>query len=120
MGLQPRTEPIACRPAGNPNPAIVNRKPGANLRCIRFTSNCCWPCCKTVASTPQHCSPTPGSAAHCWPPAMRRSEEHTSELQSLMRNSYAVFCLKKKTVKLHFDLVVQRYHSNNNTIQLKR
>src|SRR3546814_9234895 len=28
-------------------------------------------------------------------PRMRRSEEHTSELQSLMRNSYAVFCLKK-------------------------
>src|SRR3546814_6456590 len=33
----------------------------------------------------------------------RRSEEHTSELQSLMRNSYAVFCLKKKkkTVTKH-------------------
>src|SRR3546814_6399894 len=29
----------------------------------------------------------------------RRSEEHTSELQSLMRNSYAVFCLKKKKYK---------------------
>src|SRR3546814_4063089 len=29
----------------------------------------------------------------------RRSEEHTSELQSLMRISYAVFCLNKKTVK---------------------
>src|SRR3546814_1897542 len=29
-----------------------------------------------------------------------RSEEHTSELQSLMRISYAVFCLKKKTYKL--------------------
>src|SRR3546814_3452379 len=29
-----------------------------------------------------------------------RSEEHTSELQSLMRTSYAVFCLKKKTNKL--------------------
>src|SRR3546814_2695600 len=27
-----------------------------------------------------------------------RSEEHTSELQSLMRNSYAVFCLKKKKI----------------------
>src|SRR3546814_6313172 len=27
---------------------------------------------------------------------LRRSEEHTSDLQSLMRNSYAVFCLKKK------------------------
>src|SRR3546814_5338852 len=31
--------------------------------------------------------------------ALRRSEEHTSELQSLMRISYAVFCLKKKTQK---------------------
>src|SRR3546814_2515522 len=30
---------------------------------------------------------------------VRRSEEHTSELQSLMRISYAVFCLKKKTKK---------------------
>src|SRR3546814_2540795 len=30
------------------------------------------------------------------PNAMGRSEEHTSELQSLMRISYAVFCLKKK------------------------
>src|SRR3546814_7442958 len=30
-------------------------------------------------------------------PANQRSEEHTSELQSLMRISYAVFCLKKKT-----------------------
>src|SRR3546814_9224974 len=29
-----------------------------------------------------------------------RSEEHTSELQSLMRISYAVFCLKKKTQKI--------------------
>src|SRR3546814_5998908 len=29
--------------------------------------------------------------------AWLRSEEHTSELQSLMRNTYAVFCLKKKT-----------------------
>src|SRR3546814_8941093 len=30
-----------------------------------------------------------------------RSEEHTSELQSLMRTSYAVFCLKKKNNKAH-------------------
>src|SRR3546814_7494668 len=37
-----------------------------------------------------------------FPPALAgtdRSEEHPSELQSLMRNSYAVFCLKKKTNK---------------------
>src|SRR3546814_5382513 len=34
---------------------------------------------------------------HPAPAQRRRSEEHTSELQSLMRISYAVFCLKKKT-----------------------
>src|SRR3546814_3214671 len=32
-----------------------------------------------------------------------RSEEHTSELQSLMRTSYAVFCLKKKNKTQHAD-----------------
>src|SRR3546814_6593825 len=38
--------------------------------------------------------------------ALSRSEEHTSELQSLMRISYAVFCLKKKTkIKLKSVLV---------------
>src|SRR3546814_9764445 len=34
-------------------------------------------------------------------PLAIRSEEHTSELQSLMRISYAVFCLKKKNKKQH-------------------
>src|SRR3546814_6210680 len=33
-----------------------------------------------------------------------RSEEHTSELQSLMRNSYAVFCLKKRKSKQYITL----------------
>src|SRR3546814_5257706 len=37
------------------------------------------------------------SAASAANSARARSEEHTSELQSLMRISYAVFCLKKKT-----------------------
>src|SRR3546814_4419038 len=47
--------------------------------------------------------------------APSRSEEHTSELQSLMRISYAVFCLKKKTV-IHarcvqvLDLTAARRH----------
>src|SRR3546814_3636822 len=60
------------------------------------------------------CPPTsrcPTISTLCWPnrrrslPARRarwhwrRSEEHTSELQSLMRISYAVFCLKKKRIK---------------------
>src|SRR3546814_5595202 len=34
-------------------------------------------------------------------PSRPRSEEHTSELQSLMRTSYAVFCLKKKSQTKH-------------------
>src|SRR3546814_6180805 len=40
-----------------------------------------------------------------------RSEEHTSELQSLMRISYAVFCLKKKTISTH-------YHTTKLLLQL--
>src|SRR3546814_2819461 len=37
-----------------------------------------------------------------------RSEEHTSELQSLMRISYAVFCLKKKTTTIHITQHIHR------------
>src|SRR3546814_2944279 len=39
-----------------------------------------------------------------------RSEEHTSELQSLMRISYAVFCLKKKKTKKHTE-TTQKQHT---------
>src|SRR3546814_10575353 len=42
-----------------------------------------------------------------------RSEEHTSELQSLMRNSYAVFCLKKKT-KIKQGQVSIKTHKTRN------
>src|SRR3546814_1735894 len=50
--------------------------------------------------------------------AYRRSEEHTSELQSLMRISYAVFCLKKKNNYKHepqstFINKMQHSHQNN-------
>src|SRR3546814_19890799 len=41
--------------------------------------------------------PRLGVVHRCTPTPRQRSEEHTSELQSLMRISYAVFCLKKKT-----------------------
>src|SRR3546814_8892003 len=40
-----------------------------------------------------------------------RSEEHTSELQSLMRISYAVFCLKKKKENKHDTLKTQTYNT---------
>src|SRR3546814_2847981 len=53
----------------------------------------------------------PGGLAGVWAPenTRQRSEEHTSELQSLMRNSYAVFCLKKKKDKY-------KHHHYNKTI----
>src|SRR3546814_3895009 len=47
------------------------------------------------------------------PVAGERSEEHTSELQSLMRISYAVFCLKKKiNTTTHRQTHVRRVSSN--------
>src|SRR3546814_3797743 len=54
-----------------------------------------------VGSTSLFMPPMGGGERH-------RSEEHTSELQSLMRISYAVFCLKKKKiVKLQRELLQQ-------------
>src|SRR3546814_2509382 len=44
-----------------------------------------------------------------------RSEEHTSELQSLMRNSYAVFCLKKQTNNKPYTST----HTTNSTSKKK-
>src|SRR3546814_6722367 len=40
----------------------------------------------------------------------KRSEEHTSELQSLMRISYAVFCLKKKTTEFNSAPIVRQHN----------
>src|SRR3546814_4371053 len=45
-----------------------------------------------------------------------RSEEHTSELQSLMRISYAVFCLKKKNNTTHQNLEHQKTNKTNQSM----
>src|SRR3546814_4454144 len=51
------------------------------------------------------------------PVAVARSEEHTSELQSLMRISYAVFCLKKKnTTIIHTTATSTTHHSTDVSI----
>src|SRR3546814_4219167 len=49
-------------------------------------------------------------------PGSVRSEEHTSELQSLMRNSYAVFCLKKKNTKNNMKL--QTFSTTKNSSKI--
>src|SRR3546814_7688570 len=46
----------------------------------------------------QHRAVERGREARAFDRVLKRSEEHTSELQSLMRSSYAVFCLKKKKI----------------------
>src|SRR3546814_4631626 len=48
---------------------------------------------------PARCCPSASSPPWSERPLSPRSEQHTSELQSLMRISYAVFCLKKKKHK---------------------
>src|SRR3546814_4868114 len=51
--------------------------------------------------------------APCWVQPGHRSEEHTSELQSLMRISYAVFCLKKNNTyhKTTYIISTQTKHA---------
>src|SRR3546814_3543486 len=47
--------------------------------------------------------------------ALARSEEHTSELQSLLRISYAVFCLQKKNIDTTY-IPTQHLPTNNHTV----
>src|SRR3546814_8717733 len=61
---------------------------GLSLRCPALSERS--PCCPATSCLHYR-------LCHATAPTSGRSEEHTSELQSLMRISYAVFCLKKKT-----------------------
>src|SRR3546814_3579565 len=68
----------------------------------------------SVNSSPATASPCPWYFLTHQPdesrqPFLRRSEEHTSELQSLMRISYAVFCLKKKNKQYIHMYVHHKY-----------
>src|SRR3546814_7421956 len=51
---------------------------------------------------------------------LARSEEHTSELQSLMRNSYAVFCLKKKKRRIPQTRMVRETQTANTHIDRRQ
>src|SRR3546814_4946789 len=68
----------------NPEMTKLDQPPAADSRSIQFQRDSY----RKIAPDP-----------HYWPKI--RSEEHTSELQSLMRISYAVFCLKKKKENKH-------------------
>src|SRR3546814_10436329 len=67
---------------------------GCSIFCIE-----CDGCTHTRLTRIETCPNSTSNTCKRWTPritCIRRSEEHTSELQSLMRISYAVFCLKKK------------------------
>src|SRR3546814_4718378 len=83
-GLGPEATSAASAPAGTPSARLVNRV-AAVRDCGDFVF---------------------GTA--CLRLLMWRSEEHTSELQSLMRISYAVFCLKKKKSIMAFLFIAYR------------
>src|SRR3546814_1877928 len=60
-----------------------------------------------------------GAEAVSVAPRQSRSEEHTSELQSLMRISYAVFCLKKKKIHNIQRRHVNKRHSEQHKVDVK-
>src|SRR3546814_7671595 len=70
-------------------------------------------CPYTVQEEEKTRSGTPASSKHSSKLMVERSEEHTSELQSLMRISYAVFCLKKKNKN---NTIIIRQNINVTTI----
>src|SRR3546814_10835068 len=89
-----RSDPARrAEPPFQPEPRCARQRPGGILN----KDSRPWFHDAIFSSAPRRSpplSPPPRSAAQAWRPC--RSEEHTSELQSLMRISYAVFCLKKK------------------------
>src|SRR3546814_2068480 len=85
-----RSVPIVICPSGwNGNSMTTVNPPSAP----RWASNRCWSPKACASRSLMLAKPTPVDSVA--PPVVGRSEEHTSELQSLMRTSYAVFCLKK-------------------------
>src|SRR3546814_4599207 len=99
------------RPAARPEPGRKARRQGGKLRCGqkgrlahegridrrpgRVKGNGAGLFSPAAFPLPCACADREAPTS----PSPRRSEEHTSELQSLMRISYAVFCLKKKRHK---------------------
>src|SRR3546814_6034443 len=101
-------------------PISIGRWPPANSRTVRPIRDSSQPAASPARSSPALPGRTslhralPGSTGQ---QRGARSEEHTSELQSLMRISYAVFCLKKKIKTTKHKYVTQNQdiniHSDN-------
>src|SRR3546814_9897667 len=126
LGAQPSGQGAAPRTAR----ALLGRaRPGGGVTANDRAGVDCWHCRSSLwrshgegdrslkasgggAATSRH---SPSSALWTAASPWLRSEEHTSELQSLMRISYAVFCLKKKQLSLQSP-VTQLIPTPTNTI----
>src|SRR3546814_7427011 len=78
---------------------------------------CCWTFPPSVDAPRRAIAATPSKSRLSkilTTPATARSEEHTSELQSLMRISYAVFCLKKKKHKIKQTKKIDKKNTTHN------
>src|SRR3546814_960961 len=99
------------------SPSPLHAPDGAERRTRRWATKKTWH--RPAASSAIMTARGTASAAKASPV---RSEEHTSELQSLMRISYAVFCLKKKKNE---NITIERSNDNitptisNNTLSSK-
>src|SRR3546814_10456625 len=99
--------------SSTPNFSAVRNGERTRFRRSRIASRCASGSAATsnsllyATSTPPSIGRLPQS-----PDGQARSEEHTSELQSLMRISYAVFCLKKKQTN-HTNNIQQRHRATN-------
>src|SRR3546814_7883804 len=108
---------IATSPAGpDPCPCRSDRVRPALKHQIPRPQSAARPLCITgrgrLRPAPGRISPDAELSALSHRPDWLRSEEHTSELQSLMRISYAVFCLKKK----NNQTVIHSNRTTNNNI----
>src|SRR3546814_7129773 len=99
------------RPAIVLSPAAYNKTRGMMICCPMTSQTKGYPFEVVVSQAPPSAALSDQIKSLDWKARgarKKRSEEHTSELQSLMRNSYAVFCLKKKKRPEKRDIGTQR------------
>src|SRR3546814_10178654 len=97
-----RRPPISTLTHSFPTRRSSDLRQGGPQACLQEPSKAGRPARQRTSSDLERSTGAERDREVSWSEPPHRSEEHTSELQSLMRNSYAVFCLKnKKQCKTH-------------------
>src|SRR3546814_1596021 len=101
-GMSTSAEPPISHQRSAPILGTYRRRRGAGAASAAVSSS-------SVSPVTPLATPHPSGVRASFKHRQDRSEEHTSELQSLMRISYAVFCLKKKTRTLIKTLAIKSH-----------